>query len=485
MINKALSPVRGRIRQRRALAYGLWGLLAGAAGCLALAGAAFFVPIAGLWRYLLGCFAACPLLGALGAVLWPIPVHTAARHADACGLKERVRTALAFKKEDSAMVRLQRADAEAALASLRVSEAMPLRADRRIWLSALGLALAAGILLLIPNPQGDVLRARDRARQNLAAQADLIEKAATQIEKAGLTEEEIQELRRITSDMAEALRKADDPRDALAALDQKQEQMDRLKELISERQAMQAEMTAYMEQLSQSLTPEQMAEMATAMAESLAGMQSMDSAAAQAMMAALSALNAGLSEEAKQALANALAGMPNGNLAAGSASAATAGMNLDALMQMARTGAAQSGGSGNQSGGSGTGGAQSGQGQGAGGGAGQGSTNLDMGYSWGLQPPGGQEGDAPHQDRIGQYEAIYDPTRLGGDAEASYVEGEKGKGENQQIQLGQGVGDMSGQVPYPEVIGEYQEAAAQAARRQNLPETMQDWVNRYFSELTE
>jgi hypothetical protein len=481
MINKALRPVRGRVRRRRALAFGLWGLLAGAAGCLALAGAAFFVPIAGLWRYLLGWFVACPALAVLGAALWPIPVKTAARHADACGLKERVRTALAFQKEDSAMVRLQRADAEAVLHALRVREAMPLRADRRIWLSALGLALAAGILLLLPNPQGDVLRARERTRQNLAAQADLIEKAAAQIEQNGLTEEEIRELRRITSDMAQAVRQADDPRDALAALDQKQEQMDRLQKLISERQAAQAEMTAFMEQLTESLTPEQMAEMATAMAESLAGMQSMDSAAAQALMMAMSALTEGLSEEAKQALANALAGMEAGAQFAGSASAGNTGANLDALMQMARTGAAQSGG--NSGSGSGQGFAQ-GNG-GAGSGAGRGSTNLDMGYSWGLQTQNGQEGDAPHENRVGQYEAIYDPTRLGGDADASYVEGEKGKGENQQIQLGQGVGDMSGQVPYPEVIGEYQEAAAQAARRQNLPETMQDWVNRYFSELTE
>ncbi|MDR0898119.1 MAG: hypothetical protein LBN04_09715 [Oscillospiraceae bacterium] len=481
MMNKALRPVRGRVRRRRALAFGLWGLLAGAAGCLALAGMAFFIPIAGLWRYLLGCFVACPALGALGAALWPIPIQTAARHADACGLKERIRTALAFQKEDSAMVRLQRADAEAALAALPVREAMPLRADRRIWLSALGLALAAGILLLLPNPQGDVLRARERTRQNLAAQADLIEKAADQIAKTGLTQEEIQELRRITSDMAQALRKADDPRDALAALDQKQEQMERLQQLISERQAVQAEMTAFMEQLGDSLTPEQMAEMATAMAESLAGMANMDSAEAQAMMAALSALNAGLSEEAKQALANALAGMQAGGQIAGAASTGSAGANLDALMQMARTGAAQSGGNSGSGQGSGSGG----QGMGAGGGAGQGSTNLDMGYSWGMQSPSGQEGTAAHENRVGAYEAIYDPTRLGGDADASYVEGEKGKGENQQIQLGQGVGDMSGQVPYPEVIGEYQEAAAQAARRQNLPETMQDWVNRYFSELTE
>ena len=51
------------------------------------------------------------------------------------------------------------------------------------------------------------------------------------------------------------------------------------------------------------------------------------------------------------------------------------------------------------------------------------------------------------------------------------------------MQLGPGLGDASGQVPYNEVVGEYQAAAAQAADRQDLPANQRQWVDHYFNAL--
>lgn len=170
----------------------------------------------------------------------------------------------------------------------------------------------------------------------------------------------------------------------------------------------------------------------------------------------------------------------------GGQSGAGTGANLSALMRMARNGVTMSGdGQGGSMGMTGSGGSGRGQspGAGAGGGAGMGSTNSDGGYSEGLSESGQQLGSGGFADRIGAYERIYDPTRLGDGGEVSHVQGEEHEGENQQIQLGAGMGDLNGTVPYNQVVGEYSEAAAQAMRRSALPASLQDWVQRYFNAL--
>lgn len=86
-------------------------------------------------------------------------------------------------------------------------------------------------------------------------------------------------------------------------------------------------------------------------------------------------------------------------------------------------------------------------------------------------------------NRVGAYERIYDPTRLGGEGEISQVAGQRQEGESQQAQIGPGQGDLAGSVPYDQVIGEYSQAAAQAVRREALPAALQDWVTRYFDAL--
>ena len=114
-----------------------------------------------------------------------------------------------------------------------------------------------------------------------------------------------------------------------------------------------------------------------------------------------------------------------------------------------------------------------------------GTTQQDAGYTSGMSQSGQGMGSAASVDRVGEYERIYDPTRIGGDNEASFVQGTEHEGETQQSELGPGMGDMNGSVPYNQVIGTYQEAASQAMRRTALPTTLQEWVQRYFSSLLE
>lgn len=486
----ALRPVSRRIRLQRGVRGVALGLLSGLAACLLLVAASFFVPMAWLMPALLGALALCPLVGGLLGLLWPVSRLRAARLADRCGLKERAVTAMALAAEDTPMARLQRADAEAALAALPLRQAMPLRAPRRWWLSALALAVMAAGLLLLPNPQDAVLRARAEEKRERLALADTVEEAAEQLAKEALTPEEQQELRRITRDMAEALREAGDKREALEALDQSQQSLDDLRRQVSERttQSLSEALGAQpgLEKLSAAMESGDAAEMQQALAdlgaamESEAGLSSLaeglqqaaDALPAGAMQQALlSSANAAAQDDANQAMASL-----EDALAAGEAGGQS-GTNMAALMRMARTGVAQSGS------GSGQGSGQS-PGKGAGGGAGMGSTNQDMSGagSTGNTAASGT-GTAPGEERVREYERIYDPTRLGGDSEATHVAGQQQEGQQQQMQLGPGQGSFEESVPYTQVVGAYQEAAAQSMRRENLPGALQDFVTRYFDAL--
>ncbi|MCL1963539.1 MAG: hypothetical protein FWF69_00555, partial [Firmicutes bacterium] len=187
------------------------------------------------------------------------------------------------------------------------------------------------------------------------------------------------------------------------------------------------------------------------------------------LMASAGALRAGDASQAMRSLSGALD------------STGAAGADISSLLRMARGGVASAGTRAGTGQGQGSGSSQQAQGQGAG----MGTTNQDAGYSPGLSRPSQGQGMGSLQDRVGLYERIYDPTRLGGDSEASFVQGQKGEGESQQMRLGPGAGDYAGSVPYGRVIGEYRQAASQAMRRQALPPALQDWVMRYFTALVE
>lgn len=138
----------------------------------------------------------------------------------------------------------------------------------------------------------------------------------------------------------------------------------------------------------------------------------------------------------------------------------------------------QSNQSGNGSKGSGQGGSS---GQGGGGGAGKGTSNEDAGYSEGESSGGTKK---PGGKNAGEYEAIYAPKRLGGDSQASQVNGTKNNSGQSQwsdvsnVPLGKG-----GTVPYSEVYEEYRDEAMAGLIEAQIPSGMKDMVRDYFTTL--
>ena len=142
------------------------------------------------------------------------------------------------------------------------------------------------------------------------------------------------------------------------------------------------------------------------------------------------------------------------------------------------SGSDQSKGSGKTPG-SGQGG--SGQSQGGGGGAGEGSTNEDAGYAGSESPGGGRKPGKGYEEN---YEQLYDPDYLGGDANPSYVSGQKQDGGNSSYSQVDHIPVQKGaMLPYNEVMTRYSDKAVTYMEETNIPPAMKEIVREYFESL--
>ncbi len=142
------------------------------------------------------------------------------------------------------------------------------------------------------------------------------------------------------------------------------------------------------------------------------------------------------------------------------------------------------GGTGNAPGDGSYGSGQGSSSVGAGTGIGSGHTNGDTGYQGaGMSSQQGTKGQGS-PDSYGDYEKVYDPTRLGDGGQISQVTGKpSGQGTSQQVEAGPGLGSFDGFVPYNEVFGSYRRQAMQNLERMNIPAEMRELVKKYFNAI--
>ena len=512
-IARALAPVARRVRLRRLAGGFSRGALAGAACAVLVALISFFLPIERAYALAAAlALAVCALFCAAGA-LRPVRAAQAARVADACGLKERVSTALECA-DAGPMASLLRKDALRALGTTDFRRALAVRWEKKPLLFALGLAALVALSAFLPNPQAAVLRDRARFAGEMEEAAQRAEAGAQELDAALYTPEELAELRRALSELARDLRASADAREAYEAIDRARRASEEERAVGRERAG--AALSAALGEAglsgAQALASGEEEDIARALedmdarqaAQSLAqAAGALSGAQADAVRAAANAMLGGDVPGAAAALARASAGVPGDmdSLLRALSAALASGQNSGAQSSGAGSqdgagegsdgnggGQGESGsGEGNGAGESGSGsgsGAGSGQGEGeSGSGAGQGSTNEQQG---GAGNPGGAQGagDGAMRYQQGTYETIYDPTRLDAAGESSQLTGEMGEGESQSVDLGFGEGEEGGDVPVGEYAGEYAQAAARAAEAENLPDSLKTYVDEYFSSLT-
>ena len=480
-IKRALAPVKRRMRAQRALAWGAWGALAAGACVVGLRIASFARMFETMWIW-----AACAAAGMTGAAAlagaaWPVTELAAAKRADSLGLMARAQTAVALEGEESSMAQMQREDALASLRALEPRRAMKLSAPKAAWIGVLACMAVVGLSFLIPNPQDARIRERNEFRAEMAAQADRIEKGA---EALDAEKPDAPETKRLLGELSQALRRAEDTRDALEAVDQAERKLLAMQQRTAG-DALNALNGTGMDALAQALgnKDRQAAQDAleaqenAAAALDQAAQTAGDASAADALTSAAAAVQAGDVSQAAQQLMNAASGQTSATAQA----MALAGMvrNATASAGMQTTNSGQGGPNGQGSGGSGV--SQS-QGKGNGGGAGFGSSNQDGGTGANSKP-GNMQGNADPSKKTGAYETIYDPTRLGGSGEAVSETGEMGEGTISEAQIGAGLGTIDGSVPYGQALPEYERQAVEAVQNAALPDYARQWVTDYFKAL--
>lgn len=480
-IKRALAPVKRRMRAQRALAWGAWGALAAGACVVGLRIASFARMFETMWIW-----AACAAAGMTGAAAlagaaWPVTELAAAKRADSLGLMARAQTAVALEGEESSMAQMQREDALASLRALEPHRAMKLSAPKAAWIGVLACAAAVGLSFLIPNPQDARIRERNEFRAEMTAQADRIDKGA---EALDAEKPDTPETRRLLGELSQALRRAEDARDALEAVDEAERRLLAMQQRTAG-DALNALNGAGLNALAQALgnKDRQAAQAAleaqenAAAALDQAAQTAGDASAADALTSAAAAVQAGDVSQAAQQLMNAASGQTSATAQAMALAGMVRNATASAGMQTANSG--QGGQNGQGSGGSGV--SQS-QGKGNGGGAGLGSSNQDGGTGANSKP-GNMQGNADPSKRTDEYETIYDPTRLGGSGEAVSESGEMGEGTISEAQIGTGLGTIDGSVPYGQALPEYERQAVEAVQNAALPEYARQWVTDYFRAL--
>ena len=479
---RALAPVKRRIRLGRGITGAAAGFAAGAAAALVLLAVTAFVPLENRW-WIAGIMVAGGILaGAAVNALRRVRNMDAARAADACGLKERVVTALELgereeNEKDRPPVLLQRQDAVEHLRALDVRQ-IRLPMPKRLLITGAALAVLCAGTLGIPGDGDRMVAERQALREKTAVMAKQIDEAEAAEEK-GLTEKEKAELRKLTDELKRELDDSRDSVDALVALDKAEQRL---------------------EELRQKTAGDAMQEMADALRNAGldAAAQALESGDAAAMQANLSELFAaelqqmaeGLSAEAKE-LAEQLAQMAEaGEMSEAELQAmmAAAQNGSDALQQALNAMKAMMGGSGssqgNQGGQGGSGAGAGNEGK-AGGGAGTGTTNEEQKGGGSGSGQQAAQGSRPAEYKEAQYETIYDPEKVdAATRDVSTEQNAQGK-DSVQIETGPGKGSVQGDVPFREVVGEYAQTEVQAAESAHLTREQKEWVDEYFRRLTE
>jgi len=137
------------------------------------------------------------------------PPHIARRLDSTLNLRERLSTALELHTQQlelHPLATLQQEDAAATLQQVQAKQ-LPLRLDRRLLLAGVVALSLGGLLLLLPNPQDAVLAERQQVREAIAQANEQIEDLKEQISQdETLTPEERAELEKQLAELQEKLR---------------------------------------------------------------------------------------------------------------------------------------------------------------------------------------------------------------------------------------------------------------------------------------
>ncbi len=233
--------LESRMRLQEVIFFLPFALIAGGGIGLAVALVSRILP-AFTWEQVL-IIALAALMVALGGTLGyalfrPRPLLQTARRADrALGLKDRLSTAIEGRLNPEGvnyryLGARQFEDTNRSLEGLKTNKSFPLRLPKKPALAGLGLIPLLVLALVIPNPNSDVVKDRQEVQKQVQQEAQKIEQLKQQIEKTNpeaKNDPKLQELlKELEKAKQELLNKSDNREEAVASLQQIEQQLQKL-----------------------------------------------------------------------------------------------------------------------------------------------------------------------------------------------------------------------------------------------------------------
>ncbi len=484
---------------------------------------------------LLGIGALCASAGLVATLAWPWirarrQSHIAwARRFDAqFQLDERLSTAFELQQgvietRDDHLRQLQQLDALNAAYGVNIDTALPWRLPWRQALTALLTLVVLLLAIILPNPQEQVLVAREAVRQTLAQQSQSLEAARQAILESNLTDEQKQQALQALDDAQDRLNDPNtSPEEALAALNDAQARLEALRDeawqqqredLRRAGQSMQpdaltnaladalsrGDVAQAAEELSnltetpdgQPLDEAQQQQLANQLDQMAREIQNSDAASAQRLREAAQQLREHNTDAAREQLDQVAKSLSEATQAAEASrsldeSQAQVDAARQAIAQASRQEQQQA--QGNQSG------SQAPTSQAS-------PANQTAGSEQGNQPATGQQAGQPGEAESGrpmpQQQTSPGHSEDTGTDNSVWAPGPRLGNEGAQVQLPETGGDSAANpagrpnpgvggnatVPYQQVYREYAQAADEAMQRGAVPPALRDYVRDYFSSL--
>jgi hypothetical protein len=146
------------------------------------------------------------------------------------GLHDRMGTAWELREESSTLAGLQRRDALKHLKDFSPASAISLRPTRAILLTIAGLVVAIALCIALPNPMNSVLQQQNALQARIAKQVAAIEKLRHELDQSPeLTKSQQQQLDQLLQNLETKLQQAKSETEAQQAVAQTQSQIEQMR----------------------------------------------------------------------------------------------------------------------------------------------------------------------------------------------------------------------------------------------------------------
>jgi len=233
-ILKALRPLKAKIYLERTVKIILSASVVSGLIALAMALVSMFAVIPFVRYKMLAVILSCLALAFIASLFFVPDTVKVILTADSLGLNERIITAWYFIDDPSEVAELQRQDTKRILDSTNLASEYKIKTDRKLYIIPVFFIAAAFLLTFIPGRVSGETRIRESLEKQMKQAEKAIEKEIESQKQKNpeISDEQLRQLKEALEKLKEEFRKAKTEEDALKALAQMGNRLEKLKEQV-------------------------------------------------------------------------------------------------------------------------------------------------------------------------------------------------------------------------------------------------------------